>query len=191
MYDALAATATATGVVFLAELGDKTQLLAVNFGSRHSLPKVIAGLTLGYGAANLVAVAVGGLLGASLPQRPVEVVGGIVFVLFGIHALLSGDDHDDDGVGRAIFTSSVVATIGVAILLAEMGDKTQLATATLAARSNPIATWVGATIGEVASGMIGVVAGSLVGGRISDTVLRWVSVVLFVVFGVALLVGWP
>ena len=62
--------------------------------------------------------------------------------------------------------SSVVATIGLAIFVAEMGDKTQIATVTLAARSNPIGTWIGATAGEVASGMIGVLAGSMVGDRI-------------------------
>jgi putative Ca2+/H+ antiporter (TMEM165/GDT1 family) len=49
MYDVLAATVAAFGIVFLAELGDKTQLLAVNFGSRYSLGQVIAGLALGYG----------------------------------------------------------------------------------------------------------------------------------------------
>ena len=75
MYDLLAATVAAFGIVFIAELGDKTQLLAVNFGSRYSLRQVIAGLAFGYGAASLVAVAVGGLLGANLPQRPIEVGG--------------------------------------------------------------------------------------------------------------------
>ena len=76
MYDLLGATVAAFGIVFIAELGDKTQLLAVSFGSRYSLRQVIAGLALGYGAASLVAVTVGGLLGASLPQRPIEIGGG-------------------------------------------------------------------------------------------------------------------
>ena len=190
MSDLFAATLAAFGIVFLAELGDKTQLLAVNFGSRYSVRQVVAGLALGYGAASLVAVAVGGLLGASLPQRPIEIVGGCIFVVFGVLALRTDDDDDDDA-GRAMVRSSVVATIGLAIFVAEMGDKTQIATAALAARSNPIATWIGATSGEVASGMIGVLAGSMIGDRIPVTVMRWISASLFVAFGIAMLAGWP
>lgn len=190
MYDVLAAAVAAFGIVFLAELGDKTQLLAVNFGSRYSRGQVIAGLALGYGAASLVAVTVGGVLGASLPQRPIEFGGGVVFIVFGLVALRPDGDDDDDEV-RSMVRSSVVATIGLAILVAEMGDKTQIATATLAARSNPIGTWIGATAGEVASGTIGVLAGSMVGDRIPAAAMKWGSAALFVAFGIAMLAGWP
>jgi len=194
----ISATLAAFGIVFLAELGDKTQLLAVNFGSLHSIKKVAAGLALGYGAASLLAVTVGGVLGANLPQRPLELVGGAIFVLFGLLAL-RGDGHEDEDDGgeaddqrrRAMVRTSVVATIGFAIFVAEMGDKTQIATATLAARSNPVGTWIGATAGEVASGMIGVLAGSLVGDKIPANVMKWVSALLFVGFGIAMLAGWP
>lgn len=191
MYDLLAAAVAAFGIVFLAELGDKTQLLAVNFGSRYSLRQVIAGLALGYGAASLVAVTVGGLLGASLPQRPIEIVGGSIFIVFGLVALRSDDGDDGDDERRSLVRSSVVATIALAIFVAEMGDKTQIATATLAARSNLFGTWIGSTAGEVASGMIGVLAGSMVGDRVPATVMKWVSALLFVAFGVAMLAGWP
>ncbi|MEP1122984.1 MAG: TMEM165/GDT1 family protein [Ilumatobacter sp.] len=192
MSELVGATLAAFGVVFLAELGDKTQLLAANFGSRHSFRKVVAGLALGYGAASLVAVTVGGVLGANLPQRPIEIVGGVIFIVFGLLALRSDDDEgDEDGARRAMVRSSVVGAIAVAIFVAEMGDKTQIATATLAARSNPVGTWLGATAGEVASGSLGVAAGSLVGDRIPPSVLRWGSAVLFVAFGIAMLVGWP
>lgn len=191
MYDLVAATVAAFGIVFLAELGDKTQLLAVSFGSRYSLRQVIAGLALGYGAASLVAVTVGGLVGASLPQRWIEVVGGLIFIVFGLHALRADDDDADDQRRRSMVPSSVVATIGLAIFVAEMGDKTQIATATLAARSNPVGTWIGATAGEVASGMIGVLAGSMVGDRIPATAMKWLSALLFVAFGIAMLAGWP
>ena len=194
MDDVLAAAVAAFGIVFLAELGDKTQLLAVNYGSRFPLRRVIAGLAVGYGAASLVAVAVGGLLGANLPQRPIEIVGGVVFVVFGLLALRSDDDgadDDADAVPRSMRRSSIVATIGLTIFVAEMGDKTQIATAALAAQSAPVGTWIGATAGEVASGALGVLAGSLVGDRIPAAAMRWVSALLFVAFGIAMLVGWP
>lgn len=184
----LVAIGVAFGVVFVAELGDKTQLLALTFGSQYSLRRVALGLFLGYGSAGLVAVAVGQLLGANFPRRPIEIVGGVVFVVFG---LLAWRSDGDDEVGHTIMRSSVVATIALTILVAEMGDKTQIATAALAARSNPVGTWIGATAGEVASGMMGAIAGTLVGDRIPEPALRLVSSLLFVGFGIAMLVGWP
>lgn len=182
---------SAFGLVFLAELGDKTQLLAVGFGSRYSLRQVIVGLTLGYGAANLIAVIVGGLLGTSLPQRPIEVVGGAIFILFGLLSLRPPSDETETVADPAQLRSSVITGIALAILVGEMGDKTQIATTTLAARSTPIGTWIGATAGAVTSGMIGVLAGSLVGDRISPHAMRLVSALLFIAFGVALLASWP
>ena len=67
----------AFGVTFVAEFGDKSQLLAFNFGARHPLRTVAIGLMLGYAAAGAVAVLVGGLLGSVFPDRSVEIVGGI------------------------------------------------------------------------------------------------------------------
>jgi Ca2+/H+ antiporter, TMEM165/GDT1 family len=194
MGDALRAALVALGVIFVAELGDKTQLLALGFGARFSLRRVALGLTLGYGAAGLVAVAVGGVLGAAFPKRPIEIVGGIVFITFALLGLRV--DHDETGgdanaeIGKSIAVSSVVGSIALTILLAEMGDKTQLATATLATNANPIGTWIGATLGEVSSGMLGAVAGNFVGDRISPRLLQWVSSILFAVFGALMLVGW-
>ncbi|MGK0332420.1 MAG: putative Ca2+/H+ antiporter (TMEM165/GDT1 family) [Minisyncoccia bacterium] len=86
--------------------------------------------------------------------------------------------------------AATVAAFSI-VFVAEMGDKTQIATATLAARSNLIGTWIGSTAGEVASGIIGVLAGSMVGDRIPATTLKWVSALLLVAFGLAMLAGWP
>ncbi len=190
MTDLLTAIASAFGIVFLAELGDKTQLLAVNFGSRYTPRQALIGLILGYGAASLIAVVVGGLLGANLPQRPIEIVGGLIFISFGLRALRPEREQGTQ-VETSRLRSSAAATIGLAIFIGEMGDKTQIATTTLAARSTPIGTWIGATAGAAASGMIGVVAGSLIGDRIPAAVMSWLSATLFVTFGLALLASWP
>jgi putative Ca2+/H+ antiporter (TMEM165/GDT1 family) len=190
--EVLQAAAIAFGVVFVAELGDKTQLLALGFGSRYPLRRVALGLVLGYGAAGIVAVVVGGVLGATFPRRPIEIVGGLVFVVFAVLALRGDDDdefHEDGDLRRRIARSSVIASIALTILIAEMGDKTQIATATLAARANPIGTWIGATLGEVTSGMIGALAGSVVGDRIRPAALRLASALLFALFGALMLIG--
>ena len=196
MVDFLTALGVAFGVIFVAELGDKSQLLALNFGARYPLRTVAAGLTVGYAAAGVIATVVGGLLGAAFPERSIEIVGGLVFLVFAALALRESnddaDDDDDDDDADAVSVSvarSVVVTIALTIAVAEMGDKTQIATATLAAQANPVATWIGATAGEVCSGMVGAVAGMALGDRVRPGVLRWISVVLFAVFGLVMLFG--
>jgi putative Ca2+/H+ antiporter (TMEM165/GDT1 family) len=196
MLDLIAAAATALGVVFVAELGDNTQLLALGIGTRYSLRTVAIGLTLGYAAAGAVAALVGGILGAALPQRPVAIVGGVVFLVFAIVAVRSAAGHDenddnpdddDETEGSVVSIGSAVATVALTIAIGEMGDKTQLATATLAAQANPVATWVGATIGAASAGMIGAFAGRRLGTRLDRQAMRYLSAALFAVFGVLLL----
>jgi putative Ca2+/H+ antiporter (TMEM165/GDT1 family) len=189
---------TALAVVFLAELGDKTQLVALGFGARQRLVPVLAGVALAYVATNLVSVVVGGLLGAALPTRAIGLGGGVLFLAFAIWALL-GDDADeagpDGGGGRGDIAAPahhggelrVVGSVAVAMFVAELGDKTMIATATLAARDNPVLVWVGATIGIFLAGALGVVVGRFVGARLPERVTRIGSAAVFAVFGVILI----
>jgi putative Ca2+/H+ antiporter (TMEM165/GDT1 family) len=186
MWSVLTAVLTAFGVVFVAELGDKTQLLALGFGSRYGLRTVAIGLTLGYAIAGAVAALVGGVLGAALPERPIGLAAGVLFLVFAALALREQDDSNDSE--RLISTRNVIASIALTIAVAEMGDKTQLATAALAAQANPVATWIGATAGAAAAGMIGAVAGQRIGSKIDARSLRLASAALFAVFGVVLLI---
>ena len=197
MTDFVAALIIAFGVVFVAELGDKTQLLALDFGARYSLRTVAIGLTLGYGIANIVATIVGGILGAALPDRPIQIIGGLVFIGFAMVAVrraTSPPSEPDDGEHansvRATSTMAVIGSIAALIAVAEMGDKTQIATATLASQSSPVGVWIGATLGAASSGMVGAVAGNLIGDRIPARSLQYASAALFTLFGVAMLAGW-
>jgi len=196
MVEFVTALGVAFGVVFVAELGDKTQLLALGFGARHSLRTVAVGLTLGYGVANAVATLVGALLGAALPARPIEIVGGIVFLVFAAVTLRNARADEPTGEPAPAMalgptaTLTVTTSIATSIAIAELGDKTQIATTTLASQSAPVGVWIGATLGAATSGMVGAVAGNLIGGRISETVLRRASAALFAAFGVAMLAGW-
>ena len=195
MVDIIAAIITSFGVVFVAELGDKTQLLALGFGAQHSLRLVALGLALGYGIANLLAVIVGGLLGAALPERPIQIVSGLVFIGFAILAFRRDNDTDEadvdsvDALGGAT-GPKVVGAIALAIAIAEMGDKTQITTATLASQAAPVGVWIGATLGAASSGMVGAVAGRSIGHRISTRAVDVASAVLFAGFGIAMLAGW-
>lgn len=197
MTEFVAALSVAFGVVFVAELGDKTQLLALDFGARFSLRTVAIGLALGYGLANILATIVGGVLGAALPDRPIQIVGAMVFLGFAALAVRratsdSPDEEDEEHTAsvHGTTTLSVIASIAGLIAVAEMGDKTQVATATLASQSSPVGVWIGATLGAASSGMVGAVAGNMVGHRISPRALQFASAALFTLFGLAMLAGW-
>lgn len=181
---------SSAALVFVAELGDKTQLVALGFGARHRLAPVLVGVVLAYMATNLLSVVVGGLLGAALPTRAVGIGGGVLFLGFAAYTLFTGDEHDHDHDAPAsALTGRVVFTVATAMFVAELGDKTMLATATLAARGSPILVWIGATIGIVASGALGVIVGRMAGAHIPERAIRIVSGALFAVFGVVLLVN--
>src|SRR5918995_368474 len=161
----------ALGLVFVAELGDKTQLVALGFGARHRLAPVLSGV-----------------LGATLPTRAIGLVGGVLFLGFAAKTLLDGDDADDEG-DVATDDRSVVWSVAGAMFVAELGDKTMLATATLAAQGNPVITWVGATVGIILSGTLGVLLGRVFGAHLPERATRIASAVLFAAFGLALVVA--
>jgi putative Ca2+/H+ antiporter (TMEM165/GDT1 family) len=177
----------AMGLVFIAELGDKTQLVALGFGARHRLGPVLVGIALAYMATNLLSVIVGGVLGAALPTDAIGLGGGVLFLGFAAWSLKGGGD-DDGEEAVEIPNRHVVMSVAGAMFVAELGDKTMLATATLAAKGNPVLVWIGATIGIILSGALGVLVGRFVGARIPEKATRIGSSVLFAVFGVVLIV---
>jgi putative Ca2+/H+ antiporter (TMEM165/GDT1 family) len=183
------------GLVFVAELGDKTQLVALGFGARHRVGPVLVGVAIAYAVSNLLSVVVGGLLGVALPVRAIGLIGGVLFLGFAAWTLRewgadTGDDAVPDGQeGPAVDRRSIVLSVAAAMFVAELGDKTMLATATLAAQGSPVHTWVGATVGIILSGALGVLLGRVFGARLPERVTRLGSAALFALFGAVLLVA--
>jgi Ca2+/H+ antiporter, TMEM165/GDT1 family len=177
----------ALGLVFVAELGDKTQLVALGFGARHRLAPVLTGVVIAYMATNLLSVVVGGLLGATLPTRAIGLGGGVLFLGFAAWTLWK-DDEDDDAERAVTCDGSIVLSVATAMVVAELGDKTMLATATLAAQGNPVLVWIGATVGIILAGTLGVLLGRVFGARLPERATRIGSAVLFAVFGLVLIV---
>jgi len=184
----LAAVLLSFGVIFVAELGDKSQLMALAFATRYRAVPVLIGITIATALVHLISVVIGGVLGAALPTSWITLAAGIAF--FGFAAwTLRGDQLSSDEAGRADrSTRSAVVAASAAFFLAELGDKTMLATITLATTQGLVGTWIGSTAGMVAADALAILVGQQLAKRVSEKVIRYAAAASFVVFG-ALLVA--
>ena len=176
----------AFAAVFVAELGDKSQLIALTFAARHSAWAVLAGVAVACAVLQALAVGIGAAVSEVVPERTVEIAAGVAFLGFAAWTL-RGDDDEEAVVDRA--GRSVAIAAGTAFFIAELGDKTQLATLALASANGVLGTWVGATLGEILADALAIVVGARLGARLPERPLRLTSALAFVVFGVLLLVG--
>tara|TARA_B100000674_G_scaffold273386_1_gene225762 strand:+ start:330 stop:902 length:573 start_codon:yes stop_codon:yes gene_type:complete len=180
---------TAFGVVFVAELGDKTQLAAAGFATRYQARLVAAGVVVGYVAVSSISVLIGAVAGAAFPTRAVNIAAALVFIIVGFATLRAGDPDagapKPPGSGRAAV--GVAGSIALAIVLAELGDKTMLATISLAASGETVATWIGATAGITSAGLLGVVFGDAIARRMPLQVVRLGAAALFLSIGLLVL----
>ena len=177
------------GVVFLAELGDKSQLMALTFATRYRPALVVIGIAIATALINAISVAVGVGLGLALPTRWISLVAGLVFIGFAIWTLRGDGDDDDEDVAATIGSAhGVVLTVGSAFLLAEIGDKTMLAAITLASQNGWLGTWLGATTGMIAAAALAIFVGRQLGKRLPERVVRYAAAAMFAIFGVWLLV---
>jgi putative Ca2+/H+ antiporter (TMEM165/GDT1 family) len=175
------------GVIFLAELGDKSQLMALAFAARFPAGPVLVAITLATALVHLGSVALGATVALALPTNLISIVAGIAFLVFAAWTMRGDrlDERDDEKVRRA--AGSVILTIGTAFFLAELGDKTMLATVTLATHEEAIGTWLGSTAGMVAADALAIGVGKALGTRLPERAVRLGAAVAFVVFGLILI----
>jgi Ca2+/H+ antiporter, TMEM165/GDT1 family len=175
-------------VIFVAELGDKSQLMALTFATRFRALPVLAGITAATALVHLVSVLLGAAVGAVLPTGPISILAGVAF--FGFAAwTLRGDELTEDERRRAAAASrSAILAVGGAFFLAELGDKTMLATITLATQYGWFGTWIGSTIGMVAADALAILVGRLLGRHLPENAIKYGAAALFAIFGIWLLV---
>ena len=176
------------GVIFVAELGDKSQLMALAFAARYKAMPVLIGITIATAVVHAISVGLGAAVGASIPTDAVSVVAGLAFLGFAAWTL-HGDTLDEDEAAKAErSTRSAIIAASVAFFLAELGDKTMLATITLATTEGVIGTWIGSTLGMVAADALAIVVGKQLGARLPERAIKIGAAAAFVAFGIVLLI---
>ena len=175
------------GVIFVAELGDKSQLMALAFATRYRTIPVLVGITAATALVHLVSVFVGAVLGAALPTTLINVLAAVSFVGFGFWTLRGDELTAEDEQRAAQPARNVMFTFGTVFFLAELGDKTMLATITLATREGVVGTWLGSTVGMVVADGLAIWVGRILGARLPEKAIRIGAAVLFFVFAVVLM----
>jgi putative Ca2+/H+ antiporter (TMEM165/GDT1 family) len=169
--------------VLLAEMGDKTQLLAMAFAAKYKAQQVLVAVFLATFLNHAIAVSVGRFLTTVVPLEAISFIAALSFIFFGLWTL-KGDELRGEDKKRSRF--GPIVTVGIAFFLAEMGDKTQLATISLAVKyQNALAVLMGTTLAMVAADAVGIVVGIVMRKHIPEKTIKWFSAVVFILFGMS------
>jgi putative Ca2+/H+ antiporter (TMEM165/GDT1 family) len=169
-------------LITIAEMGDKTQLVALSLAAKYKPARVMAGIAISTAALFGLAALIGRQVSILIPETPLKLTVGALFIIFGLWTLRGGDDkaEEETKVGRF----GPVATIAAAFFLAELGDKTQLTALSLAAQYE---SWLGVFLGSFLGMMIAdgaaVALGTYAGTKLPARAIRIGAAVIFVAFG--------
>jgi len=185
----LTAALVSLSVVFVAELGDKSQLMTMTYALRHRWWVVLSGVAIASFMVHGLSVTIGHFLGLTLPERPIAFAAAIAFLLFAVWTWREGrKGTDDDEVRSLVEPRHVLLAVISSFVLAELGDKTMLATVALASDHNWAGVWIGATAGMVLADGVAIAVGAVLHKRLPGRFLHGLASVLFLLFGLWLLV---
>ena len=170
---------------FIAEMGDKTQLMLVALTSKFKLKDILIGTGVAILVLNGLAVLAGGLVSTLIPTWLIRLIAGAAFLFFAA-TTLKGDDEEEEDVkdGKIKFAPlSVFCTFFVA----ELGDKTQLTAITFGANeglSAAVVVWLACSLGLFAADVIGLLIGYLLKSKAPEGILNTVAFFIFSIFGI-------
>ncbi len=180
----LAAATAAFLAVFIAEFGDKSQLVCLTLACRYPPLQVLAGAMAAMAVLFGLAVGVGSFIAEAIPHSLAALCSGLFFIVVGLYTYFRGKELRMENVGKTGFFQ----TLGI-IFLAELGDKTQLAAVFLVASFGyPLAVFSGAMLAMLVNHMLAVYLGRRFISRLSPRVIKLGSAILFIAIGLMLIV---
>ncbi|MGO8805083.1 MAG: TMEM165/GDT1 family protein [Candidatus Bathyarchaeia archaeon] len=177
----VAAFTASFALIVVAEMGDKTQFIAMSLAAKHNPYKVLLGIFVATVANFAIMVAIGQVITAFVPLDVISLAASLSFIGFGLWTLKPERPKEENTKSSRF---GVVGTVAAAFFIAEFGDKTQLTTISLAAEyQSAIAVLFGAVLGMLVADGVGIALGVVLGKHIPERILKWVSAAIFVVFG--------
>jgi len=169
------------GMIFIAETGDKTQLVALCLATRFNPKIVLAGIFVATLMVHVVSVLLGGGVSKFVPASYISLAAGVAFIIFALWTL-RGDSLNQEECDN-IQGKSPFWLVFTTFFLAELGDKTMLSTITLAAKYPLIPVWLGSTVGMVLADGIAIVIGLMLGKKLPERAIKIGAAIIFLIFG--------
>ena len=167
-------------LIFLAEMGDKTQILAMAFATKYKIRNVVLGIFIGSLLNHALAVILGSSLSNFIPLNTLSIIAGIMFLIFALWSLKFEDEEEEVKISKY----GPVITVSLAFFIGELGDKTQLAAITLATDANyPVFILAGTVTGMVITGLLGIFVGIKLGSKIPEFYMKIGASIVFFIFG--------
>lgn len=176
-------------IVGLAELGDKTQVLVLALASKYPMEKVIYGLVAATAVLMLIAVALGEALHSFIHPIFISILSGGFFIIYGLMLIRPVDGAREEKEDKAVKTKDAFYTVFASFFLAELGDKTQLATFALAAKYHSAAmVWLGASAGMIIVNLFGIAIGNMLGNFLPARIINYLTGVIFIIYGAVIFI---
>jgi Ca2+/H+ antiporter, TMEM165/GDT1 family len=177
-------------IVGLAELGDKTQFLTIALASKYPMEKVLYGVVAASGISMLLAVLIGGFVHRLIPGLLISVLAGGFFIIYGLTMILPIKPIEQPSETKAIVSKDPFMIVFSSLFIAELGDKTQLATLALAAKySSLLLVWAGATLGMIVVNLFGIVIGNFIANYLPEKTANFLAGCIFILFGAITFLG--
>ena len=168
-------------LIFFAEMGDKSQILAMTFASRYKLRNVLIGISVGILLNHSLAVLIGYFIPELFNIEYLSLFAGVLFVLFGLASLNITEEIKDVKKSKV----GVTITIALAIFIGELGDKTQLSTIILASETSyPLLILTTTVSAMILTSLLGIYIGIKFGSKIPELALKIASSFIFILFGI-------
>ena len=171
---------------FIAEMGDKTQLMLIALTSKYKLKDIIFGTAVAILVLNGLAVLAGGLVSEFIPGWLIKTVAALAFLYFAA-SMIAGDDDEEEEEGGNSKIKFAPFAVFCTFFVAELGDKTQLTAITFGANEGmeaAIVVWIACSLGHFAADILGMLVGYLLKSKTPEGLLNTLAFVIFSVFGV-------
>ncbi|MDR2772776.1 MAG: TMEM165/GDT1 family protein [Elusimicrobiota bacterium] len=172
-------------VIFLAEMGDKTQLMTMSFSAKYGISTTLKAIFIAILINSFIAVAVASFIFSMFHGNIIQVISCIVFIGFGVWNLINQKDKDEKKKEEKVILNPLV-TIAAFFIISEAGDKTQIATMLLSIQTNTaVPVFIGASAGLFAANIIGALVGGYLGKKMPEKMIKIVSAIVFILIGIA------
>jgi len=170
-------------LIFIAEMGDKTQVLLISCAARYSILQVLMGIFIGVALNHGLAIIIGIYISNIIATDFLQIFAGIIFIIFGLFTFKYDSIEKEN---NKTLKCGPVLTVAGTFFLGELGDKTQLTVMTIAMEANyPIVILMGSIVGMIVVGCMGIIIGTALTKRIPSYIIKMLSGLIFIVFGFA------